>query len=472
MHEEQRSCFGPREGGATEGFFSLFDLPAASFNSEALKDLGKAQAVNVAGLSQVPAGYTYFGQFLVHDLSRLARGDETPNGIQADLNELIQLNTPALDLDSVYGDGLKDVDIALDHATGKMILGSSFDDAGKENHGGDLPRRSDGQARIPDSRNDENLLTAQLHLQFLRLHNCIVDVFGHRDPGVAFESARREVLLHYQAAVLYDFLARILDEKVWQAIIQENQGFIWIPEKGERAMIPTEFSAAAMRFGHSMVLDSYRTGGDGKAISLRHLFHLTGKRGINDEDKLNTSREVDWSLFFPPQSEGVKGFNFARTIKPWVMLTRNKPDAVPNALPASNLLRGKELALPDGQSLARHVIENYPDLAKISALRVLSADEINVKRPGTPWRILDNSAYADELVQSTPLWFYLLAEAQTVHAGNRLGPLASIIIAETVRALTVMSPVSVLREPDWIPLPVPRSERLTMRDLIDWVTAP
>src|SRR5262245_49739587 len=41
--------------------------------------------------------------------------------------------------------------------------------------GGDLPRGPDGRTLIADSRNDESMIIAQLHLAFLRFHYPMVD---------------------------------------------------------------------------------------------------------------------------------------------------------------------------------------------------------------------------------------------------------------------------------------------------------
>ena len=55
------------------------------------------------GFGQVPAGYTYFGQFVDHDLTF----DKTKVAFGSNVSaaDLIQGRSPALDLDSLYGKG-------------------------------------------------------------------------------------------------------------------------------------------------------------------------------------------------------------------------------------------------------------------------------------------------------------------------------------------------------------------------------
>ena len=125
----------------------------------------------------MPAGYTYVGQFVDHDLTF----DRTDVALGEDVTpaELVQGRSPRLDLDSLYGVGPGNPGSAkfyeadgLHLKTGNTIkIGS---DASKKGH--DLPRvNGERTALIPDPRNDENLIVAQTHLAMIRFHNKVVD---------------------------------------------------------------------------------------------------------------------------------------------------------------------------------------------------------------------------------------------------------------------------------------------------------
>ena len=65
--------------------------------------IAKAMTEGGGGSSRIPAGYTYLGQFLDHDLTfdktDVTFGDHISPG------ELLQGRSPSLDLDSMYGAG-------------------------------------------------------------------------------------------------------------------------------------------------------------------------------------------------------------------------------------------------------------------------------------------------------------------------------------------------------------------------------
>src|SRR5690349_4607700 len=62
------------------------------------------------GLGDIPAGYTYLGQFIDHDLTM----DATSVALGTDISpaELLQGRSPTLDLDSLYGAGPADSESA------------------------------------------------------------------------------------------------------------------------------------------------------------------------------------------------------------------------------------------------------------------------------------------------------------------------------------------------------------------------
>src|SRR5438093_4314891 len=119
-----------------------------------------AEAMTVGNLSagQVPAGFTYLGQFLDHDLT--FDKSVLMEGVDISPADLEQSRSPSLDLDSLYGAGPQDPGSAKFYSDG-LHLKMGDADGGPPTTGFDLPRVGTGtnprEALIPDPRNDENL---------------------------------------------------------------------------------------------------------------------------------------------------------------------------------------------------------------------------------------------------------------------------------------------------------------------------
>ena len=122
-------------------------------------------------------------------------------------------------------------------------------------------------------------------------------------------------------------------------------------------------------------------------------------------------------------------------------------------LPFRNLLRGVQVELPSGQDVAK----------AIGATPLASAD---VAR-GTDGA----AAAAHGLHKTTPLWFYILKEAEVLHQGTRLGPVGTTIVAETFLGLVHGDQDSFLwRRTNWQPeLPRAETDHFTMVDMLKFI---
>jgi hypothetical protein len=112
--------------------------------------------------SGIPALYTYFGQFIDHDITF----DPMTTLIQhSDPDALTDFRTPALDLDNVYGRGPGDQPYMYDSDGLKFLLGTPL-----ANGAPDLARNSADPARalIGDPRNDENSIVSQFQALIFR----------------------------------------------------------------------------------------------------------------------------------------------------------------------------------------------------------------------------------------------------------------------------------------------------------------
>jgi hypothetical protein len=449
-----------RHGSAAPRFGRLFAFIAfRDPGADAIEALARALAKIDDGHNNrdIPAGYTYLAQFVDHDItfdptSQLRGGD--------DVDELPNFRTPRFDLDSVYGSGPADQPYLYDWSAagcGGAKLLVTEREAGGPLARRDLPRNEPGRALIGAPRNDENLIVSQLHLLFLRFHNKVVDVVAaepERLPGTPlFVEARRRVRWHYQWIVINDLLAKLLGDPPPPPL-----GHDW---RGE-PFIPVEFSAAAYRFGHSMVRPTYKLndhhlGPDGQP---RAVGILAGGVHTADDDHLNGFRrlpaalEIAWGRFFATGSEQPQ-----RSLKidehlsaplhelPVAFARELPPDEAGAAKPPAttdlarlNLLRGRALELPAG-----------PDVARAVGAEPLTRDEL-FPPPAEGGVILPDDV-KDALTAATPLWYYLLREASShVHEGRSLGPVGGQIVADVFHGLLDNDPESYVHEsPPWTP---------------------
>ena len=219
------------------------------------KKIADAMTVDNLSPGNIPAGFTYLGQFLDHDLTFDKSG--LMEGVDISPATLLQSRSPSLDLDSLYGNGPQDPGSAKFYEADGLHLKMGAAQGGPA--GSDLPREPTGEAIIPDPRNDENLAVAQTHAAFIRFHNRVVDTLPATVPAAQkFSEARKIVTKHYQWMVRTDYLPRICASTVVTNVF--NQGRKAFEVGATPTSIPTmpiEFSVAAFRLGHSMVRAEY-----------------------------------------------------------------------------------------------------------------------------------------------------------------------------------------------------------------------
>jgi len=447
----------------------------------------------------IPAGYTYFGQYIDHDLTF------DPNSSlqkQNDPDALVDFRTPRLDLDSLYGRGPDDQPYLYDDRDGiHFALGRHTDDP-KRVRLGELQRNADGRALIGDPRNDENSIICQLQAVFLNFHNKVIDELQAKrkslKPHEIFLEAQRIVRWHYQYIVLNDYLPRIVGDCTWKHVYLggENEARaprphleFYKPKSGE-AYMPVEFSVAAFRFGHSMVRPSYALRRDDANVGGASEGGFAGDRRFNripifsdlrdPERTANLSGfgrlppdwEIDWQLFFSagplpteiatdgedPGALQVKpgtitqpGYRIdTKLVDPLAMLpptvakSGNMPDGVP-VLAYRNLIRGSTFELPSGQNVARAL-----------GVKPLSEQDLWDDSPNARFRDPESNPFAFR----APLWFYILKEAEQVRqhglndtkGGHHLGDVGGRIVAEVLVGIALSDHTSYLyQDAGWKP---------------------
>ncbi|MEI8210599.1 MAG: heme peroxidase family protein [Planctomycetota bacterium] len=410
----------------------------------------------------LPAGYTYLGQFIDHDLTF----DPTrlPDS-QIDISTLSNFRSPALDLDNLLGFGPGADPILYEPQSagpraGRLRTAESL--AGNpDGIAHDLPRLGDGTPLIGDPRNDENLFVGQLHTAFITFFNKIfVDLtagsISDLGPvgGSTSEKAARIARWHYQWIVLNDFLPRILEGNILSHVIACGP-YYYHPDPTSPYM-PVEFSGAAYRLGHSMVRERYHVNGNFGAATLGDLFNFSSSGG---GVPVPPSWFINWNRLF--EIDAATTVNLARRLDPYAAPTlHNLPNVPPPAsLAVRNLLRGWSWGLPSGQSIA--TLLGVPVLTPGQILA--DADGQRCKEAG----VVEPFNFHND----TPLWYYILKESQALHRGELLGPVGSTILAEVFVGLLRADPESFLSvNPGWTPtLPGATAGQFTMVDLFRYL---
>lgn len=392
----------------------------------------------------IPAAYTYLGQFIDHDLTF------DPNSSlqqQNDPDALHSFRSPRYDLDSLYGSGPVDEPFQYRRGTTPPRLLVESNVEGVE----DLPRTSQGIAIIGDPRNDENVIVSQLQLLFCKFHNKVaaeVEIDATVPAEQKFEETQRRVRWTYQQVVVFDYLPRLAGQDLVDAILRldPTSGVPDITLRYYRARnnayMPVEFSVAAFRFGHSQVRGIYDLN---NSVTNRPIFvpgeadPLADLRGLRP---LPAGWTIDWGHFLNlpganPQPSRLIDSHLVDGL--FTLPGHDKP------LPLLNLLRGQTMSLPSGQDVARY----------LRASTVLTQAEM-----GTG--VLD----------PTPLWFYILKEAELLSDGLRLGPVGGRIVAEVLLGLLAIDTTSWVNvDPAWKPTIPTAGDRPTLVDIVTYTVA-
>ena len=368
---------------------------------------------DAASLGSEAAGWPFFGQFIAHDIT----ADRSALRSHLDPSQLKNARSPQLNLECLYGDGPVGHPYLFQRNDPAKLLTASG--------GHDVLRNGEGTAIIGDPRNDSHVLMSQMHLAFVHAHNALVDrvrVEGTSEPEV-FATAARELRWHYQTAILSEFLPSLVGADLVETLIHDGRRF-YRPDG--QAFIPLEFADAAYRYGHSQIRHLY-TLNSGSAPA--PIFpDLIGFRPVTQD------RWVEWTRLFdvdahPPAARAKKidGRLVSALMALPVALTGDSEVEEFHSLAVRDLERGQGVGLPSGEAIARHVGEEP-----------LSANEVGAIKAG--WR------------GETPLWYYVLREADVRCGGNRLGPVGARIVGEVLVGLLDLDETSVRYAPeDWKP---------------------
>ncbi|MGW3178985.1 peroxidase family protein [Kitasatospora sp. NPDC001119] len=396
----------------------------------------------------IPAGYTYLGQFLDHNITFQADVTFDSNTI----GDTTNFRSARVDLSHVYGLGPKTQSFAF---YDNLDVGKFWIDPNRDY---DVPRNPQGVPVIADPRNDNTIISIQIHHAFMLFHNAVVDMLKGSVPDVAlFDTAKQQVVWHYQWMILNDWLPRIVKDSVYAKVkaAAENKEapfLLFNPPQDKPVALPLEFTAAAYRL-HSLPVEEYRLNN----TTTGHLFNF--RRPFSP---LRTEQVIDWHQFFvipgaTQQPQYAKRFDrkiihaFLQMPPPidspltWLEDSTEKeglPDGNPYqgqlyspllSIAIRNLRRANSFVRKDGSK----GLPSGEDLAKEVYAKYSSGHD-----PYTP------KDFGLQDFDHVPPWYYVLGEGALEEKSDvgslKLGTLGSAVVGEVIAALIKADPGSYL----------------------------
>jgi hypothetical protein len=356
---------------------------------------------NPAFSPNIVLGLVFFGQFVDHDLTltRTTAGQ----GPSTSATNPVDIRTPALDLDSVYGLGPHD---QPDFYTGDGLF---FQLGG---HGSDLNRDSNGVAIIGDPRNDENGQILSIHLAFQKYHNTLMAgllegaspaLLNARQKDALFAMARNQVIGFHQGLVANELAVAFTGRPV-------ADGMPPLPQ------VPVEFAAAVYRLGHTLVPNTI----------------IANKRGLQlnptDPRLRGPGVEVPYSLLFGPDAQPASKFDALLSVTMHTLLIPLSPTQTG----PGDLIGGNSPNIGQGHIDAGGVM--HLDLAETNILR---GREQHLPSGEEYVAMLQGRVYDPIHDGNTDLFLYMLREATPL---GHLGLVGSDIFHRTIGGLLAADP--------------------------------
>ncbi len=385
------------------------ELPPLLLSDEQLWELSctMVERKNCLDSNSITNGEATFGQLLAHDMT-LENVSTFKKGYYS--KALENQRSIGLDLDSTYG-LRSEAYFYQKKQTSKLLLQAVQNDDGSKRWF-DLPRNIEGVAIIPDPRDDESIIVSRIHVLFMMFHNQYINHFlKGMSEAEKFKEARLRVTWFYHWLIVHHYLYKLLDKSVCDDILQNGPKYYDDP-----CFLPLEFSGAAFRVGHSQSRDVNQLNE-----------HTTA--GIFDLGSFEAAEiYVDWSYLFDCGDGKVQYAKKVDTkIAPAfhdIPFLKHEVDIRLRSLPFRNLKRGMVYGLPSGESVAKRLC--------LEPLRIPETENL--------------------CLEGTPLWFYILREAELLNDGEHLGPVGSRIFGEVFFTILKNDPNSYLMQhPKWEP---------------------
>ena len=355
------------------------------------------------------------------------------------------------------------------------------------------------RAFVGDLRNDENLLVAQFHTAMLRFHNKVVDRLAKKDigPKVQFRRAQKLTRYHYQWLVVNDYLRTVTAPGVVDKVLDRRARSTTTRStascscRWSTRWRPSASATAWCRGGYDHNRNFGKPGNVLPFASFNQLFLFTGNGfQLDPNDPTKSIRNpflgqptlpFNWIIEFDRMTNKAdpdEG-HFARKIDTRIvppitqMVNEGTAPGIQDAagkpirellrhLGQRNLIRGYLLSIPTGQAVA-------------AELGVVPLSEAELQQGNAPE--VNAALVQGGFLDHTPLWYYVLKEAEVRANGNSLGEVGSRIVCETIIGVLRNDPESYLNEPTgWDPsdgVTLPNGDPITtIRDFLSFTGVP
>ena len=380
--------------------------------------------------------YTYWGQFLDHDITLDLEPQPSAffsfagNGSRAPLIDpngaiVYDYESKRFDLSSIYGGGPK-VSPELYDTDGIHFLVPK-----NVNGVVDLPRNPDGSAIIVEHRNDENQITSQMHVAFMLFHNKIADTLNTN-----FRQTQRLVIQYHQYAILTDFMPTLFGQSVVNDLLAGHHRIYDPGPFVSRPIMPVEFSVATYRMGHSMVRAAYsinpvispnnKNARNTLFAGVNGAFGAVGGTGtpltpvgdLHGGYPLTLDHQIDWRNFsedlFDPSVPGASLQVFKQIGSDGLHMIGQSMFGQPPGEPLVGTGAGLPIGTATGGEAATSGSNSiaYRDLVRALFYLLPSGQDVATAMgitPIAPTTVIDPTVVPG-FENGTPLWFYMMYE--------------------------------------------------------------
>ena len=484
-------------GGEQLAYFGRMFPKLPPFRPDADENVTLANLAALADAMLEPGGtfdtthgavYTYLGQFVDHDLTLDLQPQPTADFSFAGPRAGDPLLDPAGNI--VYDYESKRLDLSQIYGGGPTVSPQLYEADGLHfrvplNVNGvvDLPRNPDGSAVVVEKRDDENQIISQLHVAFLLFHNAVADALGGN-----FLTTRRTVIRYYQHVVLHDFMPLMFGQNVINQLLAGKHRVYDPGADVARPIMPVEFSAAAYRFGHSLVRNAYSMNpviSPNNKSARNTLFSgvggATGPAGgtgapmtpvgdLHGGYPLTLDHQIDWRNFheklFDPSVPGASLQVLKQPGADGLHMIAQSLFGQPPGVPAVGTGAGLPIGGPSGAQPSGSNSIQYRDFVRGFFYQLPSGQEVAAAYGLAP---IDPKVAIPASIPGfsagTPLFFYVLYEAYLNNQGSattndfdntgtasdlqqaQLGPVGARICADVLLRMIQLDPLGILQQP-------------------------